>query len=237
MIFLVSSENVAGIDFVSYIIEDGIVTIGNDGLTLCFELVEVVDNTATEEGGIVRKGRLVDNHLSTLCLDTLHYTLYGTLAEIVGVALHRESINTDGALFLIGCIISATVAIVVIACRLEHTVGNEVLAGTVALHDGFDEVFWHIGIVGKKLLGVFWETVTTIAKGRVVVVRTDTWVKSHSVNDGLGIQALHLCVGVEFVEEAHTQCQIGVGEEFHRFSLGESHEECVDVLLDGSFLQ
>lgn len=50
---LVAAEEVAGVDFALYIVEDGVVAIGDDGLGLLFESLEVVDDLATEEGGTV----------------------------------------------------------------------------------------------------------------------------------------------------------------------------------------
>ena len=49
-------------------------------------------------GAIFQSG-FVDNHLGSLGLDTLHHTLDRTLTEVVGVAFHREAINTDDGKF------------------------------------------------------------------------------------------------------------------------------------------
>jgi hypothetical protein len=51
--YLITSEEVAGVDFALYVVEDGVVAIGDDGLGLLFESLEVVDDLATEEGGAV----------------------------------------------------------------------------------------------------------------------------------------------------------------------------------------
>ena len=82
---LVTTEDVARIDLVLNIVKASIIAVGDEGLTLCLELIEVIDHLAAEECGAVFKGWLVDNHLSTLSLDTLHDALDGRLAEVVGV--------------------------------------------------------------------------------------------------------------------------------------------------------
>lgn len=81
------------------VVEARVVSIGYDGLGLGFELGEVVYNQATEEGGAVFEGGLVDDDLGALGLDTFHYALDGRLAEVVGVGFHRETVDTDGGDF------------------------------------------------------------------------------------------------------------------------------------------
>ena len=73
----VSAEDVACVDFVFNVLKTVIETVGDDGMTLGFELFEVVDNLATEEGGAVLKCWLVDDDLGTLCLDAFHDALDG----------------------------------------------------------------------------------------------------------------------------------------------------------------
>ena len=74
---LVSAEDVARVDFVFNVIQAIIEAVGDDGMTLGFELFEVVDDLAAEEGGAVLKGWLVDDDLGSLCLDALHDALDG----------------------------------------------------------------------------------------------------------------------------------------------------------------
>ena len=124
---LVSSENVACIDFLIYIIQDWVVTIGDDGLTLFLELLQVVDNTAAEEGTAILEGWLIDYHLCTFSLDALHDSLDTALAEIVTVALHRESIHSDSARVFFLRIIAAVILIEIISSHTEHSVGDKVL--------------------------------------------------------------------------------------------------------------
>ena len=68
-------------------------------------------------------------------------------------------------------------------------------------------------------------------------MRADPRVEADAVDDGLGVQPFHLGIGVKFVEVADTQGQVGVGKELHGLSLGQSHKQGVNILLDGSFLQ
>ena len=76
-----------------------------------------------------------------------------------------------------------------------------------------------------------------IAEGRIVVVAADTGIKADTINDLLSVQTLALCVGVQFVEVSHAQGKICVCEQLNSLCLGEAHEQGVDVLLDGAFLQ
>ena len=93
---LISSEDVSCIYLILNIIKAGIISVGDDGIGLCLDLGEVVNNEAAEEGTAVFKGWFIDDNIGTLCLDALHDTLYGRLAEVVGVGLHGEAIDTDG---------------------------------------------------------------------------------------------------------------------------------------------
>ena len=70
--------------------------VGYDGICLRLKLGEVVDNEAAEEGAAVLEGRLIDDDVGALSLDTCHNALDGGLAEVVGVGLHRQAIETDG---------------------------------------------------------------------------------------------------------------------------------------------
>ena len=68
-------------------------------------------------------------------------------------------------------------------------------------------------------------------------MRADAGVEAYAVDDGLGVQAFHFGVGVQFVEVADTQGEVGVGEEFNCLCFCRSHEQDVDVFLNRSFLQ
>ena len=65
----------------------------------------------------------------------------------------------------------------------------------------------------------------------------NTRIETNTVDDLLSVQPLHLSIGIQFVEVADTQCQIGVGEQFNSLCLGKAHEQSVNVLLNSTFLQ
>lgn len=85
LFILVSSKNISCINFILYIIQTAIITVGNNRLALSLELCKIIHDLAAEECATVFKCRLIDNYLGSLCLDTLHDALDGGLAEIVAV--------------------------------------------------------------------------------------------------------------------------------------------------------
>ena len=66
---------------------------------------------------------------------------------------------------------------------------------------------------------------------------TDTWIESYSIDDGLGIESLHLGICIQLVEIAYTKGEIGIGEEFHCLGFLHAHKKCIDIFLNGTFLQ
>ena len=66
---------------------------------------------------------------------------------------------------------------------------------------------------------------------------TDTRIKADTIDNLLGVQALHLCIGIQFIEVANTQSQIGISKQFDRFCLGKAHEQRINVFLDCTFLK
>ena len=92
MCSLVSLENVSGIYFINYVIKAAVISVGDDGLALTLELLEIIYNFASVEGCAVFESWLIDDDVCAFGLDSFHYTLYGTLAEIVRVALHCKSV-------------------------------------------------------------------------------------------------------------------------------------------------
>ena len=90
----VSPEQIPRIDLVLHIIQAAIVAIRNDSLTLFLELFKIIYNHAAKEGAAIFQSRLVDDHRSTLCLNALHDTLDAALAEIIGIGLHGQAIDT-----------------------------------------------------------------------------------------------------------------------------------------------
>ena len=226
---LVTFEDVAGIDFRGDVVEDGVVAVGDDGVGLGLEGGEVVDHAAAEEGRAVLEGGLEDDDLRALGLDALHDALDGGLAEGVRAGLHREAVDADGHLALLGGVEGAGGGIV--AGLAENAVRDVVLAGPVALDDGLDQVLGDVVEVREELLRVLGEAITAVAEAGVVVVGADARVEADAFDDGLRVEALHLGVGVELVEIADAQGQVGVGEELDRLRLRRAHEEDGDVLL------
>ncbi len=60
-----------------------------------FELSQIVDDEAAEEGAPVLEGGLVDDDLGTFGFDALHDALDGGLTEVVRVGLHGEAVDTN----------------------------------------------------------------------------------------------------------------------------------------------
>ena len=84
-----------------------------------------------EELRRVQRG-LVDHHGHVLGLNALHDALDGARAEAVGVGLHRQAVDAHDRLRL--ALVHA------VQDHLQRLVCHEVLAGTVGLHDGLDQV-------------------------------------------------------------------------------------------------
>ena len=104
--------------------------------------------------------------------------------------LHRQAVDADGhGLFPAGVIL-ILVGIAVVPGQLQHTVRDKVLAGAVAVNNGLDQLFGHIGIVGQQLLGVLGQAVAAVAEAGIIVVAADARVKADAVDDLLGIQTL-----------------------------------------------
>ena len=142
------------------------------------------------------------------------------MAEIVAVTLHGETVNANHTLlFLLLTPVVIVVIISIVACLSQHLVGNEILAGLITFHDGTDKVLGNIGIIGQQLLGVLGKTITAVAERRVVVMGTYAGIETNTVDDLVCVQTLELGIGVQLVEIANPQGQIGVGKKFHGLSL------------------
>ena len=89
----IATEDVAGVDLLLDVVEAGVVAVGDDGVAAGLEFLQVVYHKAAEEGAAVLEGGLVDDDLGTFGLDALHHALNGRLAEVVGVALHRQPVH------------------------------------------------------------------------------------------------------------------------------------------------
>ena len=103
LLFLITLKDVSRINFISHIIKTAVIAVGDDGVTLFLESIEVVDNLRAKECLAILQGGLVDDDVGALSLDTLHDALDSTLAEVIGVALHRQTEHANGD-FLLGAL-------------------------------------------------------------------------------------------------------------------------------------
>ena len=221
--YLVALENIARIHPVLHIIKRLVVAVRHDDAAYCLELRQVVDHPAAGKRFTIRQCRLVNHDGCAFRLQALHHALYAALAEVVAAALHRQAIDANNGM--------------IFRRQRHHAVGNKVLAGLVALDNGGNHVLRHIGVVRQQLLGVFRQAVSTVAKGRIVIMSTNTRIQANTVDDLLSVQPLHLSIGIQFVEVADTQCQIGVGEQLNCLCLSKAHKQSVNVLFNCAFLQ
>lgn len=161
---LIAGEEVAGVDFFGDVVEFFRHSVCYYGAGEVFELSEVVDNAAAEESGAVFKGRLVDYDLRALCLDALHDALDRGLPEVVGIGLHGQAVDSYHTVFFVCGSEGVLLRVVVPSCHFEYPVGDEVLAGAVALNDCRHHALRHISIVGEQLLGILWKAIAAVAK-------------------------------------------------------------------------
>ena len=234
---LISTEEVARVHLFLHIVQLGVVAVGDDGLGLGFEGVEVVHHAAAEEGFAVLERGFVDDDGGAFGFDALHHALDRTLAEVVGVRLHGEAENADDARAFGRGAEVAVVVVVVVTGHFEYAVGDEVFARGVRVDNGAHEVLRHVLVVGQELLGVLRQAVAAVAERGVVVHVADTGVETHAVNDLLGVESFHFGVGVELIEIADAQSEVGVGKQFHGLGFGGAHEEGIDVGLECALLK
>ena len=71
----VAPEKVACIDFAFHIIQTGIITIGDNGIALLFELAKIVHNLAAEKSSTVFECGFIDDDGGTFGLDPFHDAL------------------------------------------------------------------------------------------------------------------------------------------------------------------
>ena len=159
------------------------------------------------------------------------------LAEIIAVGFHRQPINPNDTWMLVGGIKIAMPVVVVITCHSQHSIGNKILPRPVTLHDGFNQVLRHILVVCQQLFCVFWQAVTAVTERRIVVMRADSRIEAHAVNNRFGVQPFHLGVRVQLVEIAHAKRQIRVGKQLDRFRFRQTHDAHFYLLFERTFLQ
>ena len=136
--------------------------VTNDG-----EVVTVVGTIPCAAAGenLIIRGRWV-NHPT-----------HGTQVQAEEIERHLPTTESDIISYLSsGLIKGVGPAVGTATGLLEDTVRNEILTGAVGLHDGLNHVLRHIRVVGKELLGVLRQTVTSVAKGRIVVMTADAGI-------------------------------------------------------------
>ena len=234
----ISAEDVSCVDFFLDIVENGIIAVGDDTSAHFLEFPEVIDDLGAKESGAVLKCGFVNNNGSTLSLDALHNSLNGGLPEVVRVRLHGQAVNADYDIFLLALFVTGVrFAVAVCPGDFQYTICDKVLPSAVGLDDRFDEVLGHVLVVGEQLLGIFWQAVTAVAEGGIVVIITDARIKADALDDLGGVQSFDLGVCVQLVEVADAQGQIGVDEELGGLGLGKAHVKGINILLVGALLQ
>lgn len=73
---LIPPEDIPGIYLLLHIVEARVVAVGDDGLCLGLEGLDVVHHPAAEECAAVLQGGFVDDDLGSFGLDAFHYALY-----------------------------------------------------------------------------------------------------------------------------------------------------------------
>ena len=79
----VATEQVSCIDLILNIVQTGVVAVGYDRVATALELIQVVYYLAAKECVTILESGLIDDHLGSLGLNAFHYTLNGTLTEVV----------------------------------------------------------------------------------------------------------------------------------------------------------
>lgn len=215
----IATEKVTAIDLGFHVADVIGHAVGDDDVGFLLERGQVVDDSGAEEFFFGQVG-FVDDDFDALGFQPLHDSLDAGSTEVVRAGFHHQAIDADN-----------------LGVSLDDVEGNEVLAGGIGFDDGVDQVLRHLAVIGKQLLGVLGQAVTTVTKRRVVVVIADAGVEADAVDDLAGVEAVRGGVGVELVEEGNTHGQIGVGEELYGFGFGAVGEQHLDVLLDGSLME
>ena len=142
-------KQVSCIYFWGDIIQTDIVSVGNDGVALLLEFLQIVYDFTSEEGRMIRKSRFVNDDVGAFGFDPFHDTLDRTLTEVVGVAFHSQSIDTYGDLFFMGLIIGVCFVVAIITGLFQHLIGDKIFSGAVAFYNGRHHVLRDILVVGQ----------------------------------------------------------------------------------------
>ena len=74
---LIAAEYIAGIYFLLHIIQAGIIAVGDNGLTLFFEGIQIIHDLTAEKCTSIFQCRLINNYFCSLGFNTLHHPLNG----------------------------------------------------------------------------------------------------------------------------------------------------------------
>ena len=141
-----TDRNSGNRNFLFDVIEAAVVAVGDDTVALLFEVVEVVDDSAAKEGVTVFQCRFIDDHLGAFGFHPFNHALNATLAEIVTIALHRQTVYAYNDFFLAALIPRAVGSVV--SGFFQYLVGDEVFSGAIAVNNSLDEILGHVCIVG-----------------------------------------------------------------------------------------
>ena len=75
-------------------------------------------------------------------------------------------------------IIAVIISIAIVTSLLENSISNIVLTSTVTFNDCLNQILWNISIVCQELLGILWQAITTITEAWVIVMSTNSWIKT-----------------------------------------------------------
>ena len=127
---LIPPKQIPRIHLLFHIIQAFIIPIRNNTLTHFLKLLQVIHNSASKECTSILQRRFVDNHRSAFRLYPFHHSLDATLPEVIRMALHRQTVNTDHDFFFF-CRIVFTVGIIT-ASQLQYTICNKIFPGWVS---------------------------------------------------------------------------------------------------------
>ena len=137
----------------SHVIQTCVISVRYYGVAHALELLHVVHHLRSEESGSVLKCRFIYYNSSPFRLHTLHYALYGALAEIVTVRFHCQSVHTYGHVPLVAHVPLRVGRVV--SRHFQYLVRYEVLSRAVRFHYSLYQIFRHVLIVRKQLLNLF----------------------------------------------------------------------------------
>lgn len=135
---LVSPEQIPRVHLASDVGQVIAPAVRSHEVAALLERGQIMRHLAAEEVGRIERG-LVDQHAHPLGLHALHEPLNRRGAEVVGPALHGQTIHAHSG---IGQACDAS----------QRLVGHEVLARAVRVHDGPHYVLGHVRVVRQQLL-------------------------------------------------------------------------------------